>query len=96
MKYFLFLIGVVLVCRQALIASSSNSLCSTTKNNTKCSYRISRLDENEYLIVKNILNNLLSRHWNITLEYLFYQIESSEMRMCDQYFGKISLKRVYF
>jgi len=63
--------------------SATSSICSA-KNNTKCTYRISRLDENEYLIVKNILNNLLSRHWNITLEWLMFKPETKELKMCDQ------------
>ncbi len=75
-------------------SSSSTSAQTICKNNTKCSYRISRVDENEYLMVKNILNNLLSKHWNITLEYLFFIPETKELKMCDQYFDHVAVNQV--
>lgn len=84
-NYFLCLF-LLLVVLSHLVFSTATP-CTSSKNSTKCSYRISRLDENEYLMVKNILNNLLTRHWNITLEYLFFKPESGEYKVCDQYFG---------
>lgn len=84
---------ILVVFFLARLSVTSASICSA-KNNTKCTYRISRLDETEYLIVKNILNNLLSRHWNITLEWLMFKPETKELKMCDQYFDHVAVNQV--
>jgi hypothetical protein len=46
---------------------SFSQICNENK---KCSYRLSKLNENEYLMVKNIMQNLIKSHWNITSEFL--------------------------
>ena len=69
--------------------ASQQSPC---KPNTKCTYRISRNMENEYLMVKNIMNNLVSRHWNITIEYVNYYLEKN-YRDCDQYFEHVGINQ---
>ena len=62
-------------------------------NGTKCAYRISRLNENEYLMIKNILNNLIEHHWNITIDFLNLFPEPS-MKACDQYFDHVGVSQV--
>ena len=60
--------------------------------NKKCSYRLSRLNENEYLMVKNIMQNLIKSHWNITSEYLNALLDASS-RFCDQYFDYVAVNQ---
>jgi hypothetical protein len=66
---------------------------SPCKPNTKCTYRISRVTENEYLMVKNIMNNLAAHHWNITIDFVNYYLEKN-YRDCDQYFDHVGINQV--
>lgn len=67
--------------------------CHCNTNDNKCSYRISRLNENEYLMVKSILEKLIDNHWNVTLEFLNYYLET-QSRSCDQYFDYVAVNQV--
>lgn len=69
---------------------TSNTLC---KSSLKCAYRISRFSENEYLMIKNIMQNLILLHWNITLEYTNFYFEPN-VRLCDQYFDHVGINQV--
>lgn len=68
----------------------ADSIC---KSNSKCSYRISRFTENEYLMIKNIMQNLINLHWNITLDYTNFYFHPNT-RQCDQYFDYIGINQV--
>ncbi len=46
-----------------LIVSATVAKELPCNNKSNCVYRISRPEENQYLIVKNILGNLYDRHW---------------------------------
>jgi hypothetical protein len=61
--------------------------------NNRCAYRISRLHENEYLMIKNILTNLIEKHWEVTSNYLSF-IFNSQLKECDQYIDYIAIKQV--
>ena len=79
----------------ALISTAKSHHLSSpcSGSDKKCSYRISRTDEAEYLMVKNIMENMINNHWNITLEYLNYYLES-DSRICDQYFEYKAVNQV--
>jgi hypothetical protein len=63
------------------------------KLNKKCTYRISKPAENEYLIIKNIMENLLSFHWNITLDYVNFYLDNN-LKACDQNIEIIGVDQV--
>ncbi len=71
---------------------NSSFLLSCNREN-KCVYHISRLNENEYLMVKNILVNLYDRHWNITGLYLNFFFDS-RLKECDRSFDFKAVKQV--
>ena len=60
---------------------------------TKCAYRISRLDEDAYLMVKNILNNLYEQHWRITTQFLNFYFHT-QLKECDNFFDYKAVKQV--
>ena len=71
--------------------STTHSLPCNRAN--KCVYRISRLDENEYLMVKNILENLYDKHWEITASYLNFYFDP-RLKECDRSFDYKAIKQV--
>ncbi len=71
--------------------SSAHSIPCNRDN--KCVYRISRPNENEYLMVKNILANLYERHWNITASYLSFYFDP-RLKECDRSFDFKAIKQV--
>lgn len=70
--------------------STRSPMC---KLNAKCSYRISKLVENEYLTIKNIMDNLMNSHWNITLDYVNMYLDQN-LKACDQYIENIGVNQV--
>ena len=69
--------------------SNESSPCPSAK----CAYRISRLNEIEYLMVKNILGNLIEKHRDVSAQYLNFFF-NSQLRACDQYFEYHAIKQV--
>jgi hypothetical protein len=81
-----YCVVLLLLAGFLLIFETQQSPC----KNSKCTYRISRLMENEYLMVKNIMHNLVINHWNITIEYVNFYLEKN-YRDCDQYFDFVGV-----
>ena len=59
----------------------------------KCSYRLSKLNETEYLTVKNMMQFLIISHWNVTSEFLNYYLDNPS-KSCDQYFDHVAINQV--
>lgn len=67
----------------SLILVSFNSCLGKEKLCDNCYYGITRNNENEYLMIKNILNFLIENHYNITLDLVNDIGHSSAVRKCD-------------
>jgi hypothetical protein len=63
------------------------------ENDLLCSYRISRFAENEYIMIRNIMQHLLENHWNVTWTYLNFYFEPN-IRYCDQYIEQVSVNEI--
>lgn len=82
--FFIFILYI------GIVNSSKPLLCNSQ---TKCAYRISRLNEDAYLMVKNILNNLYEKHWTITSRFFNFYFDS-QLKECDYYFNYKAVKQV--
>ena len=52
---------------------------------SNCYYGITRNNEIEYLMIKNIFKNLVANHWNITMDSSnnFHKTSSNFLKICD-------------
>jgi hypothetical protein len=91
--FFLFLLFVNKSAFSDSPPCSPDSFILSEHPNAKCTYSISRLSENEYLMIKNILNVLVNHHWNITLDFLNVILEPISIK-CDQYFDYVGVSQV--
>lgn len=79
----LVIVSLGLYCSYALTCNRDN----------KCVYRISRPDEEEYLLIKNILGRLYARHWDVTASYLSFYFDP-RLKECDRAFDFNAIKQV--
>lgn len=63
------------------------------RQNQRCSYRISKLVENEYNIVRGIMENLMNAHWNVTLDFVNLYMDVN-LKVCDQYMDNVAVDKV--
>lgn len=63
------------------------------RKNQKCSYRISKLAEDEYNTVKTIMENLINTHWNVTIEFANLYFDTN-LKACDQYIENVAVDKV--
>lgn len=78
-----------------LSQTTTTKITKTTRcrQNQRCSYRISKLVETEYNIVRNIMENLVSSHWNVTLEFVNLYMDTN-LKSCDQYIDNMAVDKV--
>jgi hypothetical protein len=88
MKLVLILINII----NLIIVSHQQQ---QQKSCSNCYYGITRNNENEYLMVKNILKNLVDHHINITMDSLhnFEQASTKFLKTCDGNVDYICIKQ---
>lgn len=74
-----------------LLFLASFSFDNGCDSDSNCSYRISRPSEDRYLIIKNIMENLIVNHWNVTVDFTNFYMKPN-IKQCDQYFDQIAIK----
>ena len=87
-KKIFILFGFITFTARVILTTDSGC-----KSNSKCSYRISRFTENEYLMIKNLMQNLILNHWNVTLDFTNFYMEPN-VKQCDQYFDQLGVIQV--
>lgn len=94
-KILLGLVFIIYFTDDVLSQRTVTRTRQTTKcrQNQRCSYRISKLVENEYNIVRNIMENLMNSHWNVTLEFVNLYMDVN-LRVCDQYMDNVAVDKV--
>lgn len=86
---WIYMVGQTL-CHTANKKGQSSSPC---RQNQKCSYRISKLVENEYNMVRIIMENLITSHWNVTLEFVNMYVDTN-LRSCDHFMDNVAVDKV--
>lgn len=77
----------------ATATASGRTMSTRCRQNQRCSYRISKLVENEYNMVRGIMENLMNAHWNVTLEFVNLYMDVN-LKVCDQYMDNMAVDKV--
>jgi hypothetical protein len=67
----------------------------TSERCTNCYYGITRNSEIEYLMVKTIFTNLLTQHWNVTMDSLsnLHKSSTNFLKTCDVNIDYVCIKQ---